>query len=170
MPRSHRITCEFPCAITCSAASNSSFTVADIPRLSSTGVPRSPTAASSEKFCMLRAADLDHVGNRIDGVEVARVHELGHYREARHLARFGQQREGGVAQATEGVGRGAWFEGAAPEQSRPRRANAGARDWSSISRPSTEHGPANDGECRTADGLAPRCEALSRVGSAWIGR
>ena len=55
IPRSQRITCLLPRETMYSAAMSSSLMVLLIPRLSSTGLRRSPTASSSEKFCMLRA-------------------------------------------------------------------------------------------------------------------
>ncbi len=55
MPRSQRITCSQPPAITYSALIKNSSMVEESPRLSSTGLPISPTARSRVKFCMLRA-------------------------------------------------------------------------------------------------------------------
>ena len=55
MPRSHRITCWLPPAMMYSAAARRSFTVALMPRFSSTGLSVRPSSLSSSKFCMLRA-------------------------------------------------------------------------------------------------------------------
>ena len=55
MPRSQRITCRLPWARMYSADMSRSFTVALIPRLSSTGSRVLPTSLSRSKFCMLRA-------------------------------------------------------------------------------------------------------------------
>src|SRR6266481_5285375 len=55
IPRSHKITSAFPCAVTYSADIKSSFTVLLNPRFSSTGRPHFPNSFSSMKFCMFRA-------------------------------------------------------------------------------------------------------------------
>ena len=55
MPRSQRTTCRLPRATMYSAAISNSLRLAAIPRLRSTGRRSSPTASSSEKFCMFRA-------------------------------------------------------------------------------------------------------------------
>ena len=54
MPRSHSTTSRLPRWAMYSAAISHSSTVAVIPRLSSTGLPASPTACSSPKLAMLR--------------------------------------------------------------------------------------------------------------------
>ena len=48
-------------------------------------------------------AELDHVGDLEDVLELADVHELGHDRQAGLLARLGQDLEARLAQALEGV-------------------------------------------------------------------
>jgi len=55
MPRSHSITSRLPCAMMYSAAISSSVTVPESPRLRSTGRGTRPTSVRSGKFCMLRA-------------------------------------------------------------------------------------------------------------------
>ena len=55
MPRSHSITFMLPPARMYSADSSHSSIVAEMPRLSSTGVFEWPSSRSSVKFCMLRA-------------------------------------------------------------------------------------------------------------------
>src|SRR5260370_473826 len=55
IPRSHKITSAFPCAVMYSADIRSSFTVLLSPRFNSTGRPHFPSAFSSMKFCMFRA-------------------------------------------------------------------------------------------------------------------
>ena len=55
IPRSHKITSGFPCAVMYSADINSSFTMLLNPRFSSTGRPHFPSAFNSMKFCMFRA-------------------------------------------------------------------------------------------------------------------
>ncbi len=55
IPRSQRTTWRLPRATMYSAAISISLRVALIPRLRRTGRRSSPTASSSEKFCMLRA-------------------------------------------------------------------------------------------------------------------
>ena len=55
IPRSQRITSEFPSLTMYSAAMRRSSTVDDRPRLSSTGFGARPTSERSEKFDMLRA-------------------------------------------------------------------------------------------------------------------
>ena len=54
MPRSHRTTSRLPRWAMYSAAISHSSIVAVMPRLSSTGLPDSPTAWSSPKLAMLR--------------------------------------------------------------------------------------------------------------------
>ena len=55
MPRSHSITFMLPSLRMYSADSNTSLTVAAMPRLSITGFWQRPASFSSEKFCILRA-------------------------------------------------------------------------------------------------------------------
>ena len=55
MPRSHRMTSVLPPLSTYSADSSHSSIVAEMPRLSSTGLRACPSSRSSVKFCMLRA-------------------------------------------------------------------------------------------------------------------
>ena len=55
MPRSHRMTSVLPPLRTYSADSSHSSIVAEMPRLSSTGLRACPSSRSSVKFCMLRA-------------------------------------------------------------------------------------------------------------------
>ena len=115
MPRSQRITSELPSLTMYSAAISRSSTVEDGPRLSSTGLLERPTSSSSEKFDMLRApiwmtsVDLDHE------LDVARVHQLGDEGQAGLLARLLEDLERFLAEALEGVRRGARLEGAPAE-------------------------------------------------------
>ena len=60
-------------------------------------------------------ADLDHVGHLEHRLEVARVHQLGDDRQAGLLARLGEQPQALLAEALEGVRRGARLVGAAAE-------------------------------------------------------
>ena len=55
IPRSQRITCSLPPAITYSALMSSSWRVLAMPRLMSTGLRSFPSSLSSSKFCMFRA-------------------------------------------------------------------------------------------------------------------
>ena len=55
MPRSHSMTSGLPPARTYSAESSHSSIVAEMPRLTITGVRDLPSSRSSVKFCMLRA-------------------------------------------------------------------------------------------------------------------
>ena len=90
IPRSQSITCVFPSRTTYSAAISSSSIVADEPRFRSTGLFALPTSASSEKFGMLRAPiwiTSDRLDDRLD---LARIHQLGHDRQPRLLARLGE--------------------------------------------------------------------------------
>ena len=66
-----------------SAAISSSSSVADSPRLSSTGTPGAADLGQQRVVLHVARADLDHVGDLEHRLEVARVHQLGDDRQAR---------------------------------------------------------------------------------------
>ena len=99
--------------------------VADRPRLSITAFGCAPTASSSEKFCMLRAPDLQHVGVARDQLDVARVHHLGDDGQPGLGARVGEDLEPVLLHPLERVGRRARLERAAAQEVRARRLDRG---------------------------------------------
>ena len=70
---------------------------------------------------MLRAPTWSTSAYRAHDVQVARVHDLGDDRQAGVVARRGQHLEALLAEALEGVGRGARLEGAAAQHVAARR-------------------------------------------------
>ena len=88
IPRSQRITCEFPSLTMYSAAISRSSTVEDEPRLSSTGFGARPDLGEQREVRHVARADLDHVRDLDDRLDVARIHQLRHERQPGLLARL----------------------------------------------------------------------------------
>src|SRR4051812_32274109 len=61
-------------------------------------------------------ADLQHVGVMSDEADLVGLHDLGDDRQPGQLSGLAQVAETLLTQSLEGVGRGAWFEGPAPQQ------------------------------------------------------
>ena len=99
-----------------SADSSSSSSVADMPRLSSTGFRARPAVFSSEKFCMLRAPIWMQSAYWSTSVERLVVDRLGDDRQVELLADARQNLQPLLAQSLERVGRGARLVGAAAEE------------------------------------------------------
>ena len=90
MPRSHSTMSRLPRWATYSAAISHSSIVAVMPRLSSTGLPASPTAWSSPKLAMLRVPIWSMSAYSATTGDVARVDHLGDDRQAGDLADVGE--------------------------------------------------------------------------------
>ena len=76
-----------------------------MPRLSITGLPASPTACSSAKFCMLRVPTWSMSAYDATSVDVVRVDDLGDDRQPGLLAHVGEDLQPGLAEPLEGVRR-----------------------------------------------------------------
>ena len=118
MPRSQRMTFGLPPASTYSAASSHSWIDVDMPRLSSTGLPDLADPLEQREVLHVAGADLQDVGVLGHQLDLVRLHDLGHDRQAGALARRPQQGEAVLLEPLEGVGRGARLEGAAAEHVR----------------------------------------------------
>ena len=118
MPRSHSSTFGLPSLRMYSAAISSSSSVADSPRLSSTGHARAAGLGQQRVVLHVARAELDHVGDLDDRLDVAGVHQLGDDRQAGLRLRLGEQAQPLLPEALEAVGRGARLVGAAAEQAR----------------------------------------------------
>ena len=94
---------------------------------------------------MLRAPIWRHVGVLGDELDRAGRHHLGDDRQARQLARAGEQREALLAEPLERVRRGARLERAAAQARAAPAAFAACATASSCSQLSTAHGPAMTG-------------------------
>ena len=116
MPRSHSTTSRLPRWATYSAAISHSSIVEVMPRLSSTGLPASPTAWSSPKLAMLRVPIWSMSACSATTFDVAGVDDLGDDGQAGGLADVGEDLEALHAEALEGVRRGARLERAAAQQ------------------------------------------------------
>ena len=154
MPRSHSITFGLPSLRMYSAAISSSSSVADRPRLSSTGLPGAADLGQQRVVLHVARADLDHVGDLEHRLEVARVHQLGDDRQPGLGLGLGEQPQALLPEPLEGVRRGARLVGAAAEHRRAGRRRPRARSSSVWSRDSTVHGPGDQREVLAAD-LAP---------------
>ena len=99
-----------------SAESSSSSSVADMPRLSSTGLRARPAALQQREVLHVARADLDAVGVLVDELQRLVVDRLGDDREVELLAHPRQDLEPLLAESLEGVRRGARLVRAAAEQ------------------------------------------------------
>ena len=147
MPRSQRITFGLPPASTYSAESSHSWIDVDMPRLSSTGLPHSATPPEQREVLHVAGADLQDVRVLGHHLDLVRLHDLGHHRQAGLLLASAQQLEAVLLEPLEGVGRGARLEGAAAEHVRAGRLDAsppppraGAATRRSTARPSPRSG------------------------------
>ena len=120
MPRSQSITCEFPSRSTYSAAISSSSIVADGPALQEHRLVRAADLGEEREVLHVPRADLDHVGRVDDRLDVAGVHQLGHDRQARLLARLLEDLEPLLPEALERVRGRARLERAAAQHARAR--------------------------------------------------
>ena len=93
MPRSQRTTSRLPRWATYSAAISHSSMVEVIPRLSSTGLPHSPTAWSRPKLAMLRVPIWSMSACSATTFDVPGVDDLGDDGQAGHLAHVGEDLE-----------------------------------------------------------------------------
>ena len=95
-------------------------------------------------------ADLDHVGDGDDGLDVPRVHQLGDDRQAGLLLGLGEQPQALLSEALEGVGRGAGLVGAAAEQRGAGVAHGAGGDQDLVARLDGAR-PGDEREVLTAD-------------------
>ena len=118
MPRSHRMTPGAPPSSRYSAAASHSSTVAPKPRLSSTGRPARAAALSSDVAAMVRAPIC--TSSQCSATRATEASDVASRTTARPnvVGDAAQQRQAVVAEALEGVGRGARLEGAAAQEAR----------------------------------------------------
>ena len=107
-----------------------------------TGLLQRPTRREQVEVLHVPRADLEDVRHLGHHLHVARVHDLGDDRHPDFGADFGQVAQPFDAQALERVRRGARLEGAGPQDFRAGLLDERAPCSKSISRLSTEHGPA----------------------------
>ena len=113
-PRSQSTTSSFPPSTTYSAASSHSCTVAEKPRLRSTGIRVSADFAQQRKVLHVPRADLQHIRISSDELDVARIHHFGHDAETVTVAGIAKHLERLFAEALKGVGRSARLVSAPP--------------------------------------------------------
>ena len=126
-----------------SAESSHSSIVAEMPRLSSTGLRAWPSSRSSVKFCMLRAPTWKMSQYFVDQLDLADVHHLGDRASGSAASAASRSMlQPFFAEALEAVRRAARLEGAAAEDLRA-GALAPPRPLAcTCSSVSAEHGPA----------------------------
>ena len=139
-----------------SAAIKSSLIVAEQAALEQHGPSHASELGEQREVLHVARADLQHVGVLGDEIDLPRVHHLGDDRQAGLGAHLGEDLERVGAQALERVRRRARLERAAAKHRRAGVAHGGGR-CASISRFSTEHGPAI-----TVISLPPNAACASR--------
>ena len=167
MPRSHSITFGLPSLSTYSAAISSSSSVAESPRLISTGRPGAADLGQQRVVLHVARADLDHVGHFEHRLDVARVHQLGDDRQPGLLLGLGEQAQALRAEPLEAVRRRARLVGAAAEH---RRAGSRppVRDADQLVARLDRAGPGDQREVVAADLVArrsrSRCPTMRELG------
>ena len=168
MPRSHSTTSWLPPASRYSAASSHSFTVADGPRFSSTGLRIVASWRSSAKFCMLRAPTCSMSAySQISSTSSVLITSVT-IGQAGFLAGLAQDLERLHAQSLEVVRRGPRLVGSAAQQAGARPSSPRARSTASARAIPPSTGPAITTTSSPPMERRPRsppCAAASPAGS-----
>ena len=150
MPRSQRMTRSLPSLRMYSAARQQLVERRREPAFQQHGAIGPAELGQQRVVLHVPGADLDHVGDRGDVVEVADVEQLGHDREPGALACLGEDRQALAPEPLEGVGRAPRLVGAAAEHLGIARDGVGDREGLLTALDGARAG--DQGEAAVADG------------------